>query len=63
MADNLTGVFMADNPMKIKNIYFQISVDDLVRAKEFYEKVFDFVSYHEMSLSSDENVENFLKAL
>ncbi|MHA1210988.1 MAG: VOC family protein, partial [Candidatus Heimdallarchaeota archaeon] len=37
-----TGVFMADNPMKIKNIYFQISVDDLVRAKEFYEKVFDF---------------------
>ena len=30
------------NPMKIRRVYFQIKVDDLVRAKDFYNDVFSF---------------------
>ncbi|NHJ05741.1 MAG: VOC family protein [Candidatus Heimdallarchaeota archaeon] len=33
---------MTDNPMKIRRVYFQFKVDDLIRAKDFYNKIFDF---------------------
>lgn len=33
---------MTDNPMKIKRVFFQIGVDDLIRAKDFYTQTFNF---------------------
>lgn len=33
---------MTKNPMKIRRVYFQVKVGDLVRAKDFYNEVFDF---------------------
>ncbi|NHJ49241.1 MAG: hypothetical protein FK733_15740 [Asgard group archaeon] len=33
---------MTKNPIKIRRVYFQIMVDDLIRAKDFYDKTFNF---------------------
>jgi predicted enzyme related to lactoylglutathione lyase len=33
---------MPKNPIKIRRIYFQIKVDDLIRAKDFYNELFKF---------------------
>jgi predicted enzyme related to lactoylglutathione lyase len=33
---------MTNNPIKIRRVYFQIMVDDLLRAKNFYGKLFNF---------------------
>jgi predicted enzyme related to lactoylglutathione lyase len=33
---------MIKNPMKIRRVYFQVKVDNLIRAKDFYNEIFDF---------------------
>ncbi|NHK30328.1 MAG: VOC family protein [Asgard group archaeon] len=33
---------MTENPMKIRRVYFTFKVDDLIRAKDFYNKFFNF---------------------
>ena len=39
---------MSENPIKIRRVYFQIKADDLMRAKDFYNEIFDFpVAYFE----------------
>ena len=53
---------MTGNPMKIRRLYFQFKVDDLIRAKDFYNKFFDFetaffqgveIGWAEIQLPSD----------
>ncbi|NHJ40165.1 MAG: VOC family protein [Asgard group archaeon] len=39
---------MTENPINIRRVYFQIKVDNLVRAKDFYNEIFNFdVAYFE----------------